>query len=152
GQPSGRLVEKASFSAARAARRPSPPPTATAQRGLCLQFGKSQRFTTKSRRTRRKEPRRRAFSFRAPRSPGLCLLPIALFFALLRVLRDFVVDLLILIARGSSQDGVDMNNEITGGIRTLLRLEGLALLVAATVMYGRSGFGWSTFALFFLAP
>lgn len=40
----------------------------------------------------------------------------------------------------------------SGNVRTLLRLEGLSLLVAATVMYDRSGFAWSAFALFFLAP
>jgi hypothetical protein len=34
----------------------------------------------------------------------------------------------------------------------ILRLEGLALLVAATLMYRQSGFGWGTFATFFLAP
>jgi hypothetical protein len=41
---------------------------------------------------------------------------------------------------------------VGGGVRMLLRLEGLSLLVAALVMYERSGFGWGTFALFFLAP
>jgi len=45
-----------------------------------------------------------------------------------------------------------MNGEVNGGIRMVLRLEGLMVLVAATVMYAKSGFGWSTFALFFLAP
>jgi Domain of unknown function (DUF4260) len=40
---------------------------------------------------------------------------------------------------------------VNGGIRAL-RLEGLAMLVAASVMYARSGFGWGLFALFFLAP
>jgi hypothetical protein len=45
-----------------------------------------------------------------------------------------------------------MNNEVSGGIRYVLRLEGLAVFIAATVMYAKSGFGWSTFALFFLAP
>ena len=41
---------------------------------------------------------------------------------------------------------------VTGAVRTLLRLEGLSLLVAALIMYERSGFGWSVFALYFLAP
>src|SRR5215472_10114816 len=45
-----------------------------------------------------------------------------------------------------------MSGEVNGGIRTLLRLEGFMVLVAATVMYAKSGFGWGTFALFFLAP
>ena len=41
---------------------------------------------------------------------------------------------------------------VAGGVRTILRLEGFMLLLAAIVMYGKSGFGWGTFALFFLAP
>jgi hypothetical protein len=45
-----------------------------------------------------------------------------------------------------------MSSEVSGGIRTILRIEGLAMLVAAAIMYGKSGFGWSTFALFFLVP
>jgi len=45
-----------------------------------------------------------------------------------------------------------MNNEVSGGIRYVLRLEGLAVFIAATVMYAKSGFGWPTYALFFLAP
>jgi hypothetical protein len=46
--------------------------------------------------------------------------------------------------RGSTEAGA--------GVRWLLRLEGLAVAVAATIMYERSGFGWGVFALFFLAP
>jgi hypothetical protein len=34
----------------------------------------------------------------------------------------------------------------------ILRIEGLAVLAATMIMYGKSGFGWGTFALFFLAP
>jgi hypothetical protein len=45
-----------------------------------------------------------------------------------------------------------MNNEVNGGIRLVLRLEGFMVLVAATVMYAKSGFGWGTFALCFLLP
>jgi len=45
-----------------------------------------------------------------------------------------------------------MSSEVSGGVRTILRIEGLAMLAAATIMYSKSGFGWSTFALFFLAP
>jgi hypothetical protein len=41
---------------------------------------------------------------------------------------------------------------VTGGVRGLLRLEGAALLVAATWLYGHAGFDWSMFAIFFLAP
>ena len=44
------------------------------------------------------------------------------------------------------------NSEVSGGIRILLRLEGLMVLVAAAVMYAKSGFGWTTFAFCFLAP
>lgn len=45
-----------------------------------------------------------------------------------------------------------MSGEVSGGVRAILRIEGLAMLAAATIMYGKSGFGWSTFALFFFAP
>ncbi|GAA0715788.1 DUF4260 domain-containing protein [Dokdonella soli] len=45
-----------------------------------------------------------------------------------------------------------MMGETTGGVRLLLRAEALCVLVAAVLMYARSGFGWGTFALFFLAP
>lgn len=39
-----------------------------------------------------------------------------------------------------------------GGVRIVLRGEGLALLVAAVATYGGEGFGWGWFALFFFAP
>jgi len=39
-----------------------------------------------------------------------------------------------------------------GGVQWILRLEGVALLAAAAIMYAKSGFGWTTFAWFFLAP
>jgi hypothetical protein len=42
--------------------------------------------------------------------------------------------------------------EVSGGVRWLLRLEGLAVAAAAAIMYEKSGFGWGVFALFFLAP
>jgi hypothetical protein len=45
-----------------------------------------------------------------------------------------------------------MNSEVSGGVRAILRIEGIAVLAAAMIMYGKSGFGWGTFALFFLAP
>jgi hypothetical protein len=41
---------------------------------------------------------------------------------------------------------------VTGGVRTLLRLEGLAVLTAAVFLYWRSGFDWRMFAILFLAP
>jgi Domain of unknown function (DUF4260) len=42
--------------------------------------------------------------------------------------------------------------EVNGGVLWLLRVEGLAVAAAAAIMYGKSGFGWGVFALFFLAP
>ena len=45
-----------------------------------------------------------------------------------------------------------MSSEVNGAVRTILRLEGLAVLAAAMIMYAKSGFGWGTFALFFLIP
>jgi hypothetical protein len=41
---------------------------------------------------------------------------------------------------------------VTGGVRTLLRLEGLAVLSAAVFLYWRGGFSWTEFAVLFLAP
>jgi len=40
----------------------------------------------------------------------------------------------------------------TGGVRLLLRAEGLALLIAATVAYAHAGISWGHFAALFLAP
>jgi len=40
----------------------------------------------------------------------------------------------------------------TGGVRTLLKIEGLALFVVATLLYGQHGMSWWLFALLFLAP
>lgn len=45
-----------------------------------------------------------------------------------------------------------MTGEATGAIRWVLRLEGLSVLLAASFVYSSLGFGWGTFALFFLAP
>jgi hypothetical protein len=41
---------------------------------------------------------------------------------------------------------------VTGGVRTLLRLEGLAVLIVAVFLYWRAGFSWTEFAALFLAP
>ena len=41
---------------------------------------------------------------------------------------------------------------VTGGVRTLLRLEGLAVLAAAVFLYWHAGFRWGEFAVLFLAP
>ncbi len=39
-----------------------------------------------------------------------------------------------------------------GGVRALLRLEGLAAFAAALAMYWHAGFSWPVFAFLFLAP
>jgi len=39
-----------------------------------------------------------------------------------------------------------------GGVRTLLRVEGLAVLALATAAYAQFGAGWGWFALLFLLP
>jgi hypothetical protein len=41
---------------------------------------------------------------------------------------------------------------VTGGPRTLLRLEGLAVFAASVWLYFHAGFDWQMFALLFLAP
>ena len=45
-----------------------------------------------------------------------------------------------------------MSGGTTGAVRWVLRLEGLAVLIAALLAYSRFGLGWGTFALFFLVP
>jgi len=45
-----------------------------------------------------------------------------------------------------------MSSEVTAGVRSVLRLEGLVVAVVSALMYAKSGFGWGTFTLFFLAP
>jgi len=44
------------------------------------------------------------------------------------------------------------SDAVNGGVRALLRTEGLLLLVAAVALYARIGSGWGLFALIFLAP
>jgi len=41
---------------------------------------------------------------------------------------------------------------VTGGVRTLLRLEGLTAGCAALALYADAGFSWAMFALLILAP
>ncbi len=41
---------------------------------------------------------------------------------------------------------------VTGGVRLVLRLEGLAAFAAALAVYWQNGFSWLAFALFFLTP
>lgn len=45
-----------------------------------------------------------------------------------------------------------MSGETTGAVRSILRLEGLCVLIAALLAYSKLSFGWGTFALFFLTP
>ncbi|NNM68882.1 MAG: DUF4260 domain-containing protein [Gallionella sp.] len=45
-----------------------------------------------------------------------------------------------------------MSGETTGVIRTVLRFEGLLVMLAAMLTYDKFGAGWSTFAWFFLVP
>lgn len=45
-----------------------------------------------------------------------------------------------------------MTGETTGAVRVVLRLEGLAVFVAALIAYEKTGAAWSLFAWFFLAP
>ncbi len=45
-----------------------------------------------------------------------------------------------------------MAGATTGAVRSVLRLEGLCILIAVVVAYSRYGAGWSVFALYFLAP
>lgn len=41
---------------------------------------------------------------------------------------------------------------VTGGVRILLRLEGLGLLVLAAMLYASSGLPWLAFAILFFVP
>lgn len=45
-----------------------------------------------------------------------------------------------------------MSGATKGSVRLVLRLEGLCVLIAASMTYSKFGSGWGTFALFFLAP
>ena len=45
-----------------------------------------------------------------------------------------------------------MSGATVGAVRVVLRLEGLCVLIAASVAYSKFGLGWGTFALFFLTP
>ena len=48
--------------------------------------------------------------------------------------------------------GVRSNGSVVGGVGVLLRLEGLALFLAATIVFGVMHGHWSTYALLFLSP
>ncbi|HEY6943339.1 DUF4260 domain-containing protein [Dokdonella sp.] len=45
-----------------------------------------------------------------------------------------------------------MSGAAQRGVRALLRVEGACVLFASTWLYAQSGYGWSVFALCFLAP
>ena len=45
-----------------------------------------------------------------------------------------------------------MSGTVTGGPRTLLRFEGLCVLIAASLAYGQQSVGWWLYAVLFLAP
>ena len=45
-----------------------------------------------------------------------------------------------------------MSNGAAGGVRTLLRLEGLALFLGAADLFAHQGASWKLFAVLFLAP
>jgi hypothetical protein len=45
-----------------------------------------------------------------------------------------------------------MSGATIGAVRLVLRLEGLCVLIGASVAYSGFGVGWGTFALFFLTP
>ncbi|CAG0958743.1 hypothetical protein MTYP_00605 [Methylophilaceae bacterium] len=45
-----------------------------------------------------------------------------------------------------------MAGAVSGGVRSILRIEGLCVLLASLFAYSKFGAGWGVFALFFLAP
>jgi hypothetical protein len=49
-------------------------------------------------------------------------------------------------------EGSNAAGAVTGEVRALLRIEGLALFCAAILFYGISGASWWLFAVLFLAP
>ena len=46
----------------------------------------------------------------------------------------------------------EASGAVTGGLRTLLRLEGLALFLGMTLLYGLWDGSWWVYAVLFLAP
>lgn len=45
-----------------------------------------------------------------------------------------------------------MSGSVSGGVRTLLRMEGGCVFLAAIMAYAKFGLGWKIFALYFLVP
>lgn len=50
------------------------------------------------------------------------------------------------------ENSLNSNGTVTGSVHYWLRLEGLAMLIAATSIYGHMQFSWMFFALLFLVP
>jgi hypothetical protein len=48
--------------------------------------------------------------------------------------------------------GAETAGAVTGGLRTLLRLEGLTLFTGMTLLYAVWGGSWWVYAILFLAP
>jgi hypothetical protein len=53
---------------------------------------------------------------------------------------------------GSAASAESQNAAVAGGVRTLLRFEGVVVLGAALAAYAQFGAGWGVFALWLLAP
>ncbi|RST47440.1 DUF4260 family protein [Variovorax sp. DXTD-1] len=53
---------------------------------------------------------------------------------------------------GEAGSAVSREQAVSGGVRTLLRLEGAVVLAAAVAAYAQFGAGWGMFALLLLAP
>jgi hypothetical protein len=69
---------------------------------------------------------------------------------------SFAVPVVILLGVGQENwhmmQATKQTGCVTGGVRTLLRWEGLAVLLAAAGLYTHAGFDWRLFALLFLVP
>ena len=53
---------------------------------------------------------------------------------------------------GEAGSTVSREQAVVGGVRTLLRLEGVVVLAAALAAYAQFGAGWGVFALWLLVP
>ena len=56
------------------------------------------------------------------------------------------------MTESKSQAMTEATDAVSGGVRTLLRLEGLTLLAGMTLLYGLWGGTWWLYAVLFLAP
>ncbi len=45
-----------------------------------------------------------------------------------------------------------MTGATSGGVKALLRIEGVCVLLATAMAYSKFGLGWKTFAIFFFTP